>query len=76
MQCTQLHWHSNKDSIPQKVEVDGLPRHVRDLLRATQPPQCEETSAGDGTTSEDEDSLLIRLPAARDDFTEAEGHDE
>ena len=61
---------------PQKVEVDGLPRHVRDLRQATQPPQSDEASAGNGTTSEDKDSLWIRLPAIRDDLIEAEGHNE
>ncbi len=44
-----------------------IPWHVRDLRLATQPPQWEEASAGVGTTSEDENSLLIRLPAARED---------
>ena len=60
---------------PQKVEVDGMPRHVRDLRPATQPPQCEEISTGDGTASEDENRLLIRVPAARDN-TDVEGSSE
>lgn len=48
----------------QKVEMDGLPRHVQDLSRATQPPQSEETWAGDGIISENEDTS-IGTPTSR-----------
>ena len=46
----------------QNVEVDGMPRHVRDLRQATSAPPPRQSVVHQGVAAEDESPLFIQVP--------------
>ena len=68
--CDEQHTRGrvNKTLSHQAVEVDGVPRHVRDLHHCT--PQTPQED--DVTTDSEDDALLIQLPGQIDEEEENE----